>query len=86
MTSTSLVLSWQPPVTPNGIISHYLISLLETNTGANFSYQAHAHTTLSVGDLHPFYTYMIQIYAVTVKTGPPSYELLVSTFEDSEFC
>jgi len=84
ITSTSFILSWQPPLTPNGVIDYYVIDLVENNTGTNFSYRAHSQAFYAVGYLHPFYTYSIYISAVTVEVGPPSLELVLSTLQDSK--
>ena len=85
VTSTSLILTWLPPLHPNGMILHYIISLLEVNTGSNLTYQAHSHSFFSVGDLHPSYSYLIRVFAVTIEMGPTSLNLMVTTLEDSKF-
>ena len=84
VTSTSFILAWQPPLTPNGVIDYYVIDLVENNTGTNFSYHARSHAFYAVGYLHPFYTYSVYISAVTVAVGPPSLELAVSTLLESK--
>ena len=85
ITSTSLTLTWLPPESTlqNGVIRHYIVMALEVNTGANFSYQAQSHTSFSVGDLHPYYTYHFNVLAVTVEAGPASLDHTVTTLQDS---
>lgn len=87
VTSTSLTLSWLPPPSElhNGIIGHYIIRALEINTGTNLTYQAQSHTSLSIGDLHPYYTYQFNVFAVTVGVGPASLDHTVSTLQDGKF-
>ena len=84
VTSTSLTLTWLPPQTTlqNGVIRHYIVTALEINTGANFTYQAQSHTTFSIGDLHPYYTYLFNVFAVTVEVGPASLDHSVTTLQD----
>ena len=86
VTATSVTLSWEPPESDlqNGVIRHYLIQVLETQTGNNLTYQATAHTVFTVGDLHPFYTYSFSVQAVTVAPGPLSVAQSVSTLEDGK--
>ena len=83
ITSTSVTLSWLPPRTPNGNVRHYIVIAIETNTGANFTYQAQSHSAFSIGDLHPYYTYLFNVFAVTVEVGPPSFNHTVTTLQDS---
>ena len=84
ITSSSLVLSWDPPLNAlqNGIIRHYIITAIELNTGANFTFMAQSRITLSVGDLHPFYTYQFNVFAVTIQAGPSSSDHQVTTSQD----
>ena len=82
--STSLTLTWGPPqnTLQNGVIRHYIITALEINTGTNFTYQAQSRTTFSIGDLHPYYTYQFNVFAVTVEVGPSSMDHRVTTPQD----
>ena len=85
ITSTSLTLTWLPPdnTLQNGIISHYIILAREVDTGTNFTYRAQSLTSFSIGDLHPHYTYLFNVFAVTVETGPASLDHRVTTLQDS---
>ena len=82
--STSLTLTWGSPqnTLQNGVIRHYIITALEINTGTNFTYQAQSRTTFSIGDLHPYYTYQFNVFAVTVEVGPSSLDHRVTTLQD----
>ena len=84
ITSTSLTLTWAPPLIPNGIIRHYIIRAVEVNTGTNFTYQAQSRTTFTVGDLHPYYTYHFNVHAVTIELGPASLNHTVTTLQDGK--
>ena len=86
VTATSITLSWEPPESDlqNGVIRHYLIQVLETQTGNNLTYQVTALTVFTVGDLHPFYTYSFSVQAVTVAAGPLSLPQSVRTLEDGK--
>lgn len=66
------------------MIRYYIITVLEINTGTNLTYQAHTHTSFLIGDLHPSYDYLLNVFAVTVEVGPPSIGHAVTTLEDSK--
>ena len=85
-TSTTLVLSWQPPApeNQNGIIIHYIVNITEMETGRLLSFTAVNTTTLSVSTLHPFYTYTCIVAAVTVGLGPYSAPVEVELPEDGK--
>ena len=85
-TSTTLVLSWQPPSSENqnGIIVHYIVNITEMETGRLLSFTAVNTTTLSVPMLHPFYTYTCIVAAVTVGIGPYSATVEVELPEDGK--
>ena len=85
VTATIVYLTWMPPPNEhhNGIIRHYIVQVLEQETGALFS-QISLHTVLILGQLHPYYTYMFTVAAVTVSTGPYSEPYSVRTLEDSK--
>lgn len=87
ITSTSVTLSWEPPASnlQNGVIRHYLIQVLESETGLSYTYQTTAHTVFIVGDLHPYYTYTFSVQAVTVAAGPLSTSRSLRTLEDGKF-
>ena len=43
-----------------------------------------AQLSITVGDLHPYYTYNFSVSAVTVAPGPYSEPLVVQTLPDSK--
>ena len=83
--STLIELTWLPPPTHthNGEIIHYIISYIEVQTGRNFTLTSF-DTDISIGNLHPFYDYIITIAAVTIDIGPPSIPFAVQTLEDGK--
>ena len=83
--STSVQLTWLPPELSgqNGIIQHYIISIIEVDTSRQFQAMSSAMSA-TVGALHPYYTYTFTVAAVTVGQGPYSEEVSVRTLEDGE--
>lgn len=71
--SNSFLLSWREPLPEdqNGIIRHYLINVLEENTGREINMTSVA-TEILLEFLHPFYNYTCIVAAVTVGVGPYS--------------
>ena len=67
----SLTLIWTAPDFPNhnGIIRNYVIAIHEVETGRNFTESSNT-TQVTLEPLHPYYTYMCSIAAVTVGRGP----------------
>jgi receptor-type tyrosine-protein phosphatase Q len=82
--STTLVLTWQPPSFSqrNGIIVNYIIYQRELETGATSHYNS-ATNSIIVHPLHPFYSYVYAIRAVTVGAGPYTTEQTVKMPEDA---
>ena len=80
--SSSIYLSWNPPnfLNRNGIIRHYIILMVENETSTTSDYTT-THTNLSVSNLHPAYTYIFSISAVTVLAGPFSESITVKALE-----
>ena len=87
VTSTSVTLSWNPPETSqhNGVIRSYTVNVQEEETGRSFSVNS-TNTELSIGNLHPFYTYHFAVAAVTISQGPFTYEYTLQTLEDGKYC
>ena len=67
----------------NGEIQYYLIIVIVTESGKQFQLTSEM-TTMTIGDLHPFYNYSILISAVTTDTGPYSFPVNITTPEDSK--
>ena len=76
---------WQPPApsSQNGIIQHYIISVLEAETMRQFQLTSTTTSIDAVG-LHPYYTYSFTVTAVTVGQGPYSQAVSLQTLEDGE--
>ena len=86
ISSSNFTIEWSPPPahTHNGIIRTYLVNVTELNTRRNFVKET-TETVLSLGHLHPYYTYRFTVAAVTVSQGPPSEVITVITLETSKF-
>ena len=86
VTSTSVDLSWSPPPTEhhNGIIRQYIVRVVVQDTGEIFIHST-VQLSITVGSLHPYYTYNFSVSAVTVVPGPYSVPLIVQTLPDSKF-
>ena len=82
-----MTLSWNPPETSqqNGVIRSYTVNIQEEETGRSFSVNS-TTTELSIGNLHPFYTYHFAVAAVTISQGPFTYEYTLQTLEDGKYC
>ena len=83
--SRLIELSWSPPPahTHNGEIAHYIVTYIEIQTGTN-STVVSFETTVTLGNLHPFYDYTVTIAAFTVELGPPSTSITIQTLEDGK--
>ena len=82
--STSLLLSWEPPELEdqNGVILGYVINVTVVETGMNFELRS-SETTLAVDTLRPFTTYICRIAARTVVgIGPFSIAVTAVTSQD----
>lgn len=67
----------------NGILRHYLVSVLELETGETDVYTAGA-TQLNISGLHPYYTYTCMVAAVTIRIGPFSQSVSIITPQDGD--
>ena len=78
--STTIALRWDTIAVENrnGILRHYLISVLEVETGEVDVYTAVA-TQLNISRLHPYYTYTCVVAAVTNSVGPFSHNVSIIT-------
>lgn len=80
-------LDWSPPPEEahNGIIRSYRLNVTELATGRYFT----RHTSelqYAFLTLHPYYTYVFTVAAVTIRPGPPSEIVAVTTLETGKFC
>ena len=71
LSSDELLLSWLPPASDatNGIIQNFILKVLEVET-ANLSQYTIPDTTYFLPGLHPYYTYVCSVSAVTIGVGP----------------
>ena len=85
LSSTSLSVSWDPPSfdSQNGIITEYRINITELETGNVISLISF-NTFITVQFLHPYYTYVCVVSAVTNAEGPPSEEVVITTPQDGK--
>ena len=83
--SRTLLLMWDPPNVDqiNGVIQFYIIAIYEEESTTNFVLESNV-SAMTLDNLHPFYTYAIQISAVTVSAGPPSESLVVQMPADGQ--
>lgn len=81
--SHSASLSWTPPPEDslNGILRHYQVDIIEEATSRQFSVLSSSNQTI-LSSLHPFYSYVISVAAVTVGAGPFSVNITIVTHED----
>lgn len=82
VSSTNFTVEWVPPPghTHNGIIRRYLLNITELETGRDFIRQT-PETYFVLVHLHPHYTYLFTVIAVTVSPGPPTEGMIVTTLE-----
>lgn len=71
LSSEDLLLSWLPPApeATNGIIQNFILTVMEVET-SNISQYTTADTSYLLFDLHPYYTYVCSVSAVTIGEGP----------------
>ena len=80
------MLSWGPPrfEDRNGAIRQYIVNVTELETGFKFGRVA-TQMMITLSSLHPYYTYVCTVYAVTIGAGPAAEPVSVTTFEDSKY-
>ncbi|XP_077328079.1 phosphatidylinositol phosphatase PTPRQ isoform X3 [Lithobates pipiens] len=79
LTSTSVLLLWDPPERPNGIITGYYIQIYGPQ--GNKSFPDTMQVSITLKDLEPFTQYFIFVAARTVKGTGPSIQLPFLTDE-----
>ena len=69
--SRSITLQWNPPRPDlqNGVIQHYSVQLVDAQTNQVLQYTSTQHS-ITISNLHPYYTYTCTVTAVTVSPGP----------------
>lgn len=85
LNSTTLLLSWQPPLNQhrNGVIREYRVNITEVESGRHFQ-NTTTTTSITIPFLHPYYNYLCSIAAYTVGIGPFSSAIRVQMPEDGE--
>lgn len=85
VTSIGFTISWNypPPADWNGQIRHFVVNITEVNTKLRYELTTTSNT-LEVNFLHPFYTYLCSVAAVTVSSGPYSHPVSVTTMSAGE--
>lgn len=80
--ANNFTVEWAPPPehTHNGIIRGYQLNTTELETGRNFLRET-SELFLAFVHLHPYYTYIFTVAALTVSPGPTSEEVVVVTLE-----
>ena len=82
------MVTWMPPMTPNGIIRSYRVELTRmgdsNDTVVSNSTTDNTNTSVIVSMLEKFTTYEVQVFATTVEEGSGSETIMVTTDEDSE--
>ena len=64
----------------NGIVREYVVNITETNTGSTIQ-KLSTTNSLTVENLHPYYTYSVMVAAYTIESGPYSTSFLFTTAE-----
>ncbi len=77
---TTISLEWSPPPKQhwNGIIRRYKISVLARESGSILE-DSTTRLTATIQSLHPDYSYVCKVAAVTVAEGVYSRTIIVST-------
>lgn len=81
--STSILVTWEQPASPNGILRFYQVTYVSDQPGAvpTTVNTTDNSTSLVIDNLEPFTNYSVNIVGVTVDEGQPSEEAIVKTDE-----
>lgn len=85
--STAISLSWEPPALDeqNGVIDFYNISITDTITTTQASFEVPSeHTQQVITSLHPYYLYEFKVAAETISLGVYSSSLTIRTLQDGK--
>ena len=92
--STSIMVTWQPPMTPNGIVRFYRVEYASTTDDVDQEFSGSTNdvvkeiittnTSVIITMLEKFTTYEVQVFATTITEGDGSDVVTVTTDEDSE--
>ena len=84
--SSSITLSWNTPIEPNGIITNYSIQYFVIAAGKTLQISLmSSQTTTTLSGLLPYTNYSCNITAHTSVGGGPAATINVTTEQDSEF-
>ena len=87
-TSTSILLSWDPPPVEdqNGLIRSYSISVTRLSTGYQWYLNSNSsYTNVTIEGLEPYNSYAFQLAAYTIAIGPYSDAIVIDTLEDGQY-
>ena len=86
--STSVLISWDSPESPNGIIDSFLVTYVRLDPAGGVLSDSISTvgdtTTVVIGNLEPFTRYNVSVVGVTVAPGPPSDVEMVRTDESGK--
>ena len=95
LSSTSIMVTWQPPVTPNGIVRFYRVkydvdhefsgSGDNSGGGGSINNVNTTNTSVIITMLDNYTTYEVQVFATTITEGDGSVVVRVRTDENSKF-
>ena len=83
LSSTSVAVTWDPPMTSNGTVRFYSIKFTSISTG-DVKEITTTNTSVIITMLEKFTTYEVQVFANTTAEGEGSDVVTVKTDEDSE--
>ena len=80
-----MTLSWDPPPFDqiNGHVRHYIVVVTERETSSEFQEQP-TNTRVTLQSLHPYYTYICRVAAVTTGPGPYTGNFTIQLPEDGK--
>ena len=81
---TSIVVTWDPPMTPNGIVRFYRIEYTNTTSNDVVDEVNTTNTLVMINMLKSFTTYEVQVFATTITEGDGSDVVRVITDENSK--
>ena len=95
LSSTSIMVTWQPPMIPNGIVRFYRVEYPSTTDDVDQQFNDSTdgiineifttNTSVIITMLEKFTTYEVQVFATTIVEGYGSDVVIVTTDEDSEY-
>ena len=94
VSSMSVMVTWEPPITPNGIVRFYRVEYpsitdvvdqtFSGNSGDGINEIFTTNTSVIITMLERFTTYEVQVFATTIAEGYGSDVVTVTTDEDSK--